>query len=327
MPDTNREQIHIQVHRTPHATAEDFNFLHEMLRQPSVQIYAPESNQYDSYVKAGLEKITSGNTKVYRDVMDRTNPTSMPAAQFQALFALRKPLAFFDISQEDANQDPVLDTFGKYSFDLTRTNAEQMIAAAPRHLRRGAAYIAKRDTIIAHNIRDGLPELIQEHPRLRSMDKVGVLMTIGDTHQTIDRRLKDEGFSVETNPPTVFEARQQAICDYLHGREPSSGILIKAAAMMMLRNFVWHASTLELRSIMNDSLEEIKPQDIDTALTEYRRMGAVGVHGFLKELLQSRSLDGQGLEFIDPLNQRPAILPKQTPLIHNGIMGIRTGIF
>lgn len=327
MPNENRERIHIHIQRTPHVTAEDFGFLHEMLRQPSVQIYVPESDQYDDATKLGYEKISAGNTTVYRDVMSRTDPSSMPAAQFQALFALRKPVAFFDISQEDADQNPVLSTFGKYGFDLTRTDAEQIVTTAPTHLRRLAAYIAIRDAFIARNVREGLSERIQSHPRFRSMDKVGILMTIGDSHQTIDKLLEEDGFSVETNPPTVFEARQQAMCSYLEGREPSSDLVVRAAAMMMLRGFVWHPSTLELRSTMNDALEGFTLGDIDTALGDFRRTRTVGIHGFLGDLFKSRSLDKRGVVLVDPLASRPVIIPKQKPEIRKGVMGVRTSMF
>ena len=319
------ENIDIFIHRSPHTTAQDFDFFHDELRQPEFHVYAPESAGLDRHFQRGLEKIAKGDGKVYQEVMSRTNPDSMWGATFRGLFMSRKPIHLFDATEQQIAADPVLSSFGEYT--QTPSSAAQVVQETRSHLLRGALYLAKRDTIIANNIEQWLPGVIGAHPRLRTLGTVGLYMTIGDNHQLVDQILMERGFRVHTNKDVILGPREAATNKYLMKQEPDESEILRAAAMPFIRSFVAHKSTNKLRQILNDGLSDFQFDHLSDLLDEVRTNDLVAIHEYLGWLLTDNSIEESGLEFVDPSSQKPDIALKQSIEVRNGITGIRTGIF
>lgn len=204
------DSISIHIQRTPHVTATDFDFLDSMVREPRFHMYAPELAGADDTVIAGIRKIANGDSKIYQDVMSRTDRNSMWAKTFSALFMIKKPIESFDATDEQHRESEVLRSFGHKAIDLTRVSGRQFIDSMPDQLERLPAFIAERDGIISQNIVERLPLLIEESRKLRSLSHVGLLMTIGDNHRLVDGLLVEQGFSVTTNEIPVTGAHEKA---------------------------------------------------------------------------------------------------------------------
>lgn len=327
MPDFEKGSVDIYIHRSPHVTREDFSFLGPMVRDRRFHLYAPESDGFEDTKKEGYRLISKGDAKTYRDIIARTDPDSMSYAFFSALYASRIPLAFFDTSPEETAANPILAQFGKNTIDLQDITAESLIESMPGSLSRSAAFIEARDRTIAQNVETHLPEIITGNPRLRLLGRIGLLITIGDNHQMIDSLLTNRGFSVETNPVTTLNPREDAVVTLLRGGELTEQQILQSSAVALLRGYIWHSSTAELRKIMCDILDDVNMDDVDQIINTLRRGGTTGIHDYIKKLLETHNITGSGLVLQDPARKRPAILPKHTPEIRNGVPGIRTDIF
>lgn len=296
MSESNNHNIGIYVHRTPHVTETDFQFLNDKIRRdPNIHIYAPEVSGWDQEFRSSLISIANGDVKTYLKMKAQTDPGSSWWAVFDALYASRMPLEIFDVTREEMEGDEILSGFGKSTFDLTTITATELVNDLRMRMQRGAQFLEKRDTIIARNINEKLPGIIDGHKRLRSLGQVGLLMTLGDNHQLVDGFLREYGFTVETNGAVVLNPHEYAIDMYLHNLEPTDDDVVRAAAMSVLRGFISHQSTIALRETMNSALSDIQESDIDDILDIFKKYGAKGVNKYIVELLNAKNLNNSGL--------------------------------
>ncbi len=324
MPPTDSINIHIQ--RTPHVTATDFEFLDSMVRDPRFHIYAPELEGADSTLLEGLRKIARGDSKVYRDIMSRTDKNSTWSKTFGALFMLRKQIESFDVTAEQHEANEVFRGFGQAVLDLSRITSRQVIDNMPAQLQRLPTFITARDTLIAQNVVEQLPLIISANSKLKSLGKVGLLMTIGDNHQLVDKILESEGFDVTKNDIPVMGAQEKAGLMQLEGKMPTDTEVLEAAAYNIIRGFVTHDSTYELRRQLNAFVPGTDESDIATILSEIQKHGIEGIKNLVTGKLEEVDIDTD-LGFIMPGSKALAIRPKETVERRNGIMGIRIGMF
>lgn len=318
--------INIHIQRTPHVTATDFDFLDSMVREPRFHIYAPELDGDDGSALTGFRKIASGDSKVYKDVMQRTDRDSAWAKSFSALFMLRKPIESYDATPEQCLSNETLRSFGNVAVDLAHISAGQFIDNISSQLTRLPNFVRVRDNIITENISERLPLTIKESPKLRTLGQVGLLMTIGDNHRLLDSLLVQKGFSVTTNEIPVTGAHEKAGLKYLTGDTPTESEVLEAAAFNLVRNFVTHGSTYKLRSQLNTFAEGIDENDIASLLFTIQTKGTDGVRDLVTQKLDESGM-ANDLTFIVPGSQHNPIKLKDTYERRGGKLGIRTGIF
>lgn len=318
--------IDIHIERSPHVTATDFDFLDAMVRDPRFHMYAPELDGVDDTTLTGIRKLAAGDSKVYRDIMSRTDKDSMWAKTFSALFMLRKPIEAFDVTPEQYRENPALRDFGQVTVDLSRVSANEYIDSMPSTLQRLSTFITARDSVISQNIVERLPVIVNENRKLKELGKVGLLITIGDNHRLVDGFLRDHGFAVTTNDIPVTGVQEHASFEYLDGRSPSEDEILEAAAYSIVRSFVKHPSTYELRRQLNLFAQGFKEDDIASLLLAAKTEGITGIERFVINRIESMG-EATDLTFVASRSHDSPIRLKETYERQGMRMGVRSSIF
>lgn len=326
MPSQTSPEVHIHIHRSPHVTAADFEQLPELLKNRSFQIFSPESSGLDESFQRGMQKIASGDSKVYTDIQSRTDPESAWATLFRATFNSRKTIELFDATPEQERTEAAMRTYGARAVALTG-DYQKFLDEARASTARLAEFIRLRDTTISENVATKLPEILDRSPKLRTLSTIGILLTLGDNHQLVDELLRSKGFTVTTNELPPLGISEEVGLRVLRGESFTDSDITKAGAYKLLRSFVSHTSTQELRATLNVCAETMDEQNITEILTLLNTEGSTGVHGYIRNILALRGLN-DSFKYTAPTGDIPqSIRLKQSIEYRNGIAGVRTGIF
>lgn len=320
------DNIDIHIQRSPHVTATDFDFLDPMVRDDRFHLYAPELDGSDNAVLAGFRKISNGDSKVYQDVMSRTDRNSSWSKTFSAVFMTKKPIESFDVTADQHQANDVFRNFGAMVIDLSSVTSNQFIDNMPAQLNRLPTFIKARDTIIAQNILERLPKVIESNPKLAHLSRVGVLMSIGDNHRLLDKLLEKHGFTITRNDIPITGAHEKAGLMQIEGIIPSEADILEAAAYNLVRNFVTHDSTYELRKQLNIFSKGSSENDVSVILSLVQKYGIDGVKYVVTEKLKESDITTD-LSFSSPGSKPQPVRLKETYERRNGVLGIRTSMF
>lgn len=309
-PEFDKSRIDLTLRFDPHVTSHDFEGLEDDLRRGGFDIYIPEMVGRRPIDEEMFRKLARGDSKHYQslltDISRRNMVDSIYAAQFGALFNTQVNVFFADSTEAQVREDPELGEFGTPVEGSIFNGFDDFLNTCRERTALGARLLQKRDPIIAGNIDSGLAPFIEQHPRLRKLENVRVLATLGDMHSFLLPKLVEEkGFKPQVlGRPEIEDitAGEEAEVRLLRGEEIDERLGLETAANGVLWSHVYHPYTSTKRKIMRSLTSALNEDVIRALFDNYRSYGTPWVHSFTSGWLDRLGIADPSVVLVDPNN-------------------------
>lgn len=307
-PEFDKSRVDLTLRFDPHVTKRDFEGLEDDLRRGGFDIYIPEMVGRRTVDEDMFRKLARGDTKTYQgllaNIVRRGMADSIYAAQFGALFNTHINMFFADSTEAQVKEDPELGEFGQPVSISGFNSFEGYLDTCLERTKVGARLLQKRDSNIAGNIDSEMGPFIEQHPRLRELDQVKVLVTMGDMHSfLLPGLLEAKGFRPKVSGrPEIQDltAGEEAEVHFLRGEDIDRRLLLETAANGVLWSHVYHPLTSEKRKIMRHLTNTLSEDVIKDIFDNYRNQGTPWVHTFIRDCLGKLSITDPEISLVDP---------------------------
>lgn len=298
----DRSRLDIRLYYSPHATAKDYEWLHRELRPGRYDIFCPETPGWQPSDQKNLQRLADGDYKAYEKLVAPRDPESNFYGVLSAIYASRAKIFLADVTNSQEKADREISEYGKPVFTDKKTLEEWRNYCLERALV-GACVMHKRDVNFANNIVEKLPEFISNHPKLKDLENIRILIALGDTHRSLALQLIDNGLRVIVDGvPDISNLTPGEEALLLAGANLPipERLLSEYVASSIIHPVIFHSDTNVKRGVIR-KLASAFPDEVIQTLVENQTSNYEYALNFTQAWLKKLGLDESGVSIINPV--------------------------
>lgn len=230
--------VSVDIFYSPHVSPEDREGLANKFE--NADIYIPEAYGWSKRTLSMYRNVSMGNIdpkKALRKlgILEKHPFYSVLSSDLSMIYSSKKPIGFIDASKDNPLFKQYRSLFSQYNVNPFESSFEDLVVSCRNGCKIFGEFEKARDDYMLSRFRPTILEVIDKNPKLKSKDKLNVLLFLGSGNTPVFHNLKREGlFDVSrTMKGKQFGLRDEIQRRAMFGKEVDDTLIAQAVAEIL----------------------------------------------------------------------------------------------